>query len=113
MPTGRLPTGTSFTSFSSNIKLSFAILLSSCGTVGCGFCSRAAAEPREPFFGFASDMHDDDGNVIRAALLVGQLHKPCGGLAGIGFGLQCSCNFGFCDHARQAIRAEHQNVAPE
>src|SRR5271165_7057108 len=117
MLTARLPTGTSFTNFSSNIRLSFAISLSSCltlapsVTVAVAGLARTPAEPREPTLGLCTGANYDDRNVIGAAAFVGHRHQVFGSCLGIGLGLQGAGSFGFHYHAGQAVGAEQQHVA--
>jgi len=75
--------------------------------------ARTAAQPGKPALGGLVGADHDHGYVIRAALFVGQVHQPLGGLGRIGFGLQGAGDFGLGDHAGEAVRAHQQDVAAE
>src|SRR5271168_1861761 len=111
MPTGRLPTGTSFTSLSSNIRLSFGISLSSRRAVAGRISPRPMAQPRKPPLGFGPRANDEHGNVVAAAAIVGEFDELGGGLVRIGLGLQSAGDFRLGDHAGQTVGAEQQDVA--
>ena len=111
MPTGLAPTGTSFTVFSSNISVSFAISQSSCRAVAAArIFLRPAAQPRKPTLIFRFHANHDYRYVVRAAIFVCQRHQPVGSACGIHLCLQGPRNFGLRDHARQAIRAQQQKI---
>src|SRR5438477_1316767 len=111
MRTGREPTGTSLTSFSSNISDSLAISLTSSGTVlACRFVL-PAAQPRQPGLVFDLDGNNDYGDVVDAAILIGELNQFVRGALRIRLRLQSSGNFEFGNHARQSIRAKKQSIA--
>src|SRR5580692_9024762 len=93
MLTGRVPTGTSLTVFASNIRLSFAILRSSCGTVSGRFFSRSTEQPREPSSGFRAHTHDNHSDVVHPTPLVGQGNKLFRGPRRIRLRLQSARNF--------------------
>src|SRR5258706_15587816 len=108
MPTGRLPIGTSLTNLLSNIRLSFAMLLSSCGPVFGRMFPRPRAQPLKPTLGLRAYAHDDYGDVFGAAAIVRQGHQLLRRLGGVRLGLQCSRNFLLKDHTRQSVVAPQQ-----
>src|SRR5229473_2858729 len=113
MVTGRLPTGTSFTILLSNMRLSFGISISSRSTIRSYIFARIAAQPRKPSLGFLFKPHNHDGDVVRAAALIGERDKLFGCPLGIGLGLERSRDFGIRDHARQPIGAEQEHIPGE
>src|SRR5260221_12421356 len=87
MSTGREPMETSFTSFSSNISDSFAISVTSGGTISaCGFM-RPTAQPGKPALGFGLKSNDDDADVVQAAAFVGERHQLFRSALGLRLGL--------------------------
>src|SRR5713226_328209 len=99
MPMGLPPIGTTFTTLLSNMRLSFAILLSSCGAVAARILSsRPTAQPGKPTLGYRSETHHDHRNVVCTTVFVGERDKFFGRPIGIRFRLQRSRNFRLGDH---------------
>src|SRR5579863_1051925 len=106
MPTGLPPMVTSFTSLSSNIRLSFAISFSSCGAVAARMFARPPAQPRKPATVVVLDADDDDCNVVRAAFFVCQRDELIRCVVQICFGLQGGGDVRLSDHPGEAIGAK-------
>src|SRR5258706_3883031 len=113
MRTGREPTGTSLTVFSSNISDSLAISVTSGGTISACRFLRPRAQPGEPALRFGLERDNDDGNIVDSAAFVGVFDELFGGALWIRLRLESSGNFRFSDHAREAVRTEEQDVALE
>src|ERR1700758_5864724 len=79
MRTGREPTGTSLTIFSSNISDSLAMSVTSGGTISACRFLRSKAQPGEPALRFGLERNHDDGNIVDSAAFVGVLDEFFGG----------------------------------
>src|ERR1700730_2292598 len=120
MVTGRAPTGTSFTSFSSNIRLSFAIRSSSCGgilitwpflTLTYSLLTGAATQPGEPSFRrFIQEAGEDHRNVVQATTFICEFDKFLSRGSGVCFCLQGASDFGLGNHAGEAVGTKEQDV---
>src|ERR1700719_1441482 len=111
MRTGREPTGTTLTIFSSNISDSLAMSVTSSGTISACRFMRPTAQPGKPAFGFRLDRNDDDRNVVDAAAFVSVFDELFSGALRIRLRLKNSSNFRLGDHACTAIRGVHTNIA--
>src|SRR3982074_2314001 len=109
MPTARGPIGTSLTNLFSNIRLSFAMLLSSRGPIFGRMFPRPPAQPRKPTLRFGSDAYHDHGDVVGSTALVRQIHELLCRFRGVRLGLQSARNLRLNEHAREAVRAQQQD----
>src|SRR6266436_6816946 len=113
MRTGREPTGTTLTIFSSNISDSLAMSVTSSGTISACRFMRPTAQPGKPAFGFRLERNHNGRNVVDAAAFVSVFDEFFSGALRIRLRLQSSGNFRLGDHTGEAIRAEQQHIAWE
>src|SRR5882672_10149967 len=97
---GRLPSGTSLTVLPSNMRLSLGISVSSRGAVRARVFAPTRAQPGKPTFGFVLQTNNNYGDVICAAIFIGDGNEALGSFLRIGFRLQGAGNFRIGDHTR-------------
>src|SRR5215470_18689583 len=105
MVMGRLPMGTSFTVLPSNIRLSLGISVSSRGAIFARVFAPPGAQPGKPTFGIVLQTNNDDGDVVNAAVFVGDGDQSFGGFLRICFRLQSARDFRIGSHSCQTIGA--------
>src|SRR5262249_17238664 len=111
MVIGRLPMGTSFTVFPSNIRLSLGISVSSRGAVFARVFAPSRAQPGTPTFGVVLQTNNDDGDVVDAAVFIGDADQSFGRFLRIGLCLQSACDFRIGNHSSQTVGTQKKQVA--